>query len=658
MKLLESFITQCLLLEETEASKKAHALGLIYAGYQKWKDQKGDTVAKSVNGGKDLVKIDTDNEPYGEPEKSPVTTQGSQGNSPTSKQWPSAPGAIGTPPQTSLKPTQTAPIGLAKTQSFDVSKALDAMVVNPSAYHSNDYRAILGYVTKAADAKEYYQLTYIGQTLMKKGLITKPQWKKFLNYAKPAMKISSPYPEKPKLDPSTSIMGKLPNYTGTMHGNVGKGGYAIGGIPVDTFDNYSHNVQNALLYMTKHVVNGCGLEYETLPDGIKRDLFKSMIQAANGQSNQEKQISTRDYIESKTGKGKQFEDYLNILIQGGKKSKGISSVIKQVDPETLIQKQPSYITHTGEPKTYQHTNPNAPTEYNGFADPDDLLNFESEGTQTIFITSEEHTDTWTAPIDTQRATEVPVFSKEQAILQQQWRIKSWKSEFFKNVAHQQSRWQGGTTGWKHPEINKAFTQAINGPPEARTKVMGFVERGMHINNKDIKDFVSAFQPGKLVYIGPSGFTEREEIARTFSSNMSPYHTSLKLRILPQADSTLHALRLHHFKGNHESVPDAYKTPISAGYDTEGELVCGTAKNLRVAGVKRFVKPTGQTGYGALAYRYEITLQEEKEGVTESAMLGGLPAIYFQGMKKEQIKQMLKYMNTSLHKGMKTQGTTQ
>lgn len=47
------------LLTESPATEKAKALGLAYAGYGRWKDKTGSVVAKSINGGEDLVNLDT-----------------------------------------------------------------------------------------------------------------------------------------------------------------------------------------------------------------------------------------------------------------------------------------------------------------------------------------------------------------------------------------------------------------------------------------------------------------------------------------------------------------------------------------------------------------------------------------------------------------------
>lgn len=147
--------------------------------------------------------------------------------------------------------------------------------------------------------------------------------------------------------------------------------------------------------------------------------------------------------------------------------------------------------------------------------------------------------------------------------------------------------------------NEALTKVANGPPPAVTTVSNWVERGMHIPNKDIKDFMKAFKIGETAYLGPSEFSLDGGISNGFAGNgqSSGESTSILMRVRPPHTGKLNAIHVH--QGEHSSHSGEYG------------VFLGMNKNLLVTEVIKHVFNHGKS------IAYEIIMMQDDPALLEA-----------------------------------------
>lgn len=204
-----------------------------------------------------------------------------------------------------------------------------------------------------------------------------------------------------------------------------------------------------------------------------------------------------------------------------------------------------------------------------------------------------------------------------------------EQELYKSFTKCADAWQSGDQ-YSHSipqrrENNHTFTKLAEGPPPATTKIQnGFVERGMNMNESELELFLDAFEIGRLVYLGPSGFSEGTDTPRSRAGKVL-------LRVYPPKNGELNAVRVHH-------------RPENEMFAGEAELICGARRNLRV----REVIKHESTG------KWEIIMDQVEEGITESAApisdstdKNGFKSQYWKGLSRDTIKVLIKHLNGSV-----------
>jgi hypothetical protein len=223
------------------------------------------------------------------------------------------------------------------------------------------------------------------------------------------------------------------------------------------------------------------------------------------------------------------------------------------------------------------------------------------------------------------------YSNPDAKQQKAWLEQNLSPELHAKWMKARSGWQGNSQwgkNWKDRKFtNQAVTQVIEGPPPlyAQMPPDKFVERGMSITATDFKEFIKAFEVGKKSFIGPSGFSANTQTPRGYAGHVGTSdYVSVLLRVRPDKTGKLKGARLqaYTFAGEHE-------------------IILGTGNNYRCAKVIKHLIPQGNK----LVPAYEIELQYE-DNTNESVI--GIPTTNWQGMNRNTIKTLLKYMNSSIH----------
>lgn len=234
--------------------------------------------------------------------------------------------------------------------------------------------------------------------------------------------------------------------------------------------------------------------------------------------------------------------------------------------------------------------------------------------------------------------------------QEAWRKQNLSAQDLADF-HEVSNWWQGSGQWGHTKEqrkkeNEVYTKLIAGPPPMTTSAPSGIERGISMPFDHLKHFLEPMEIGKLIYLGPSGFSEIKSFARGRSGQGTSQYASVLVRVLPRKDGTLKAARLHHRGHGGVSFDDA-----------ENELVIGTEKNLRVMKVIKHVVTSG-LGQAPTKLAYEIVLQQVEDGITEGIMLEdnsshnnyGFVVDNWRGVSPESVKLFIKYFNSSITQG--------
>jgi hypothetical protein len=263
-----------------------------------------------------------------------------------------------------------------------------------------------------------------------------------------------------------------------------------------------------------------------------------------------------------------------------------------------------------------------------------------KGEKVILTKNSSGVPKWTVPDDNNHySSNATALGIEQEAWRKQHMAQKGISEHeFEYVA---DKWQGGGQ-WNHDlsdrkKENYVLTKLIEGEPPSMTPVKDCLERGIRLNNaENLQDFLQAFEIGKLVYLGPSGFTERKYTARHGAGGASNGgNCSVLLRAFPQKNGMMKGCRVHDRQGSGTSFSD------------EKEVILGTSRNMRVREVIKHVVDEG--GYEPKVC-YEIVMDQEPDHIMEHKSViadGGFDAKLWKGLSRNTVKMLIKYMNSSI-----------
>jgi hypothetical protein len=227
-------------------------------------------------------------------------------------------------------------------------------------------------------------------------------------------------------------------------------------------------------------------------------------------------------------------------------------------------------------------------------------------------------------------------NEHSAKTQDAWRATNLSHEDNAKFTTAANAWQGGSQWVKSPNQRKAINhimhKVIEGPPPMTTPLHGVIERGLTVEADNFADFISAFQLGKRVYLGPSGFSADSSVARGWGSASSS-NVKVLLRIRPPKNGLIKAARLSYRNGGNS-------------YNHEQEMVVGTNNATRVSKVVKHVTMSHSGIPGGVTY--EITMDYD-DSLNEAVQLpptvaNGFDVKLWKGLSRDTIKMLIKYLN--------------